>query len=34
VALGSPLMVGAVMKIGYDLALWASFRKLKPPEEQ
>jgi MFS family permease len=34
VALGSPLVVGAVMKIGYDLALWASFRKLKPPEER
>ncbi|MBU0752610.1 MAG: MFS transporter [Gammaproteobacteria bacterium] len=34
VALGAPLAVGAVMKIGYDLALWASFRKLKPPEER
>jgi MFS family permease len=34
VALGSPLVVGAVMKIGYDLALWVSFRKLKPPEER
>jgi hypothetical protein len=34
VALGAPLVVGAVMKIGYDLALWASFRKLKPPEER
>lgn len=34
VALGSPLVVGAVMKIGYDLALWRSFRKLKPPEER
>lgn len=34
VALGSPLVVGAVMKIGYDIALWASFRKLKPPEER
>lgn len=34
VALGSPLVVGAMMKIGYDIALWASFRKLKPPEER
>jgi MFS family permease len=34
VALGAPLVVGALMKIGYDLALWASFRKLKPPEER
>jgi hypothetical protein len=34
VALGAPLVIGAVMKIGYDLALWASFRKLKPPEER
>jgi MFS family permease len=34
VALGAPLVVGATMKIGYDLALWASFRKLKPPEER
>ena len=34
VALGAPLAVGAVLKIGYDLALWASFRKLKPPEER
>ena len=34
VALGAPLAVGAVMKIGYDLALWASFRRIKPPEER
>jgi MFS family permease len=33
VALGSPLLVGAGMKIGYDLLLWRAFRRLKPPEE-
>jgi len=32
-ALGSPLVVGAAMKIGYDGLLWLSFRKLRPPEE-
>jgi MFS family permease len=34
VSLGSPLLVGAGMKIGYDLMLWRAFRKLKPPEER
>ncbi len=34
VALGAPLVVGAVMKIAYDIALWRSFRRLKPPEER
>ena len=33
VALATPLLVGAAMKIGYDLLLWKSFRSLKPPEE-
>ncbi|SRR6266581_320256 len=33
VALGAPLIVGAAMKIAYDLLLYLSFRKLKPPEE-
>jgi MFS family permease len=33
VALGSPLVVGAAMKIAYDGLLWASFRRLRPPEE-
>jgi MFS family permease len=28
-----PLVVGGAMKIGYDVLLWAAFRKLKPPEE-
>jgi len=34
VALATPLILGAGMKIGYDLLLWRSFRTLKPPEEQ
>jgi len=29
-----PLVVGAAMKIGYDLLLWRAFRRLPPPEEQ
>lgn len=29
-----PLVVGAAMKITYDLLLWRSFRGLKPPEER
>ncbi|KPL27345.1 MAG: hypothetical protein AMJ72_09335, partial [Acidithiobacillales bacterium SM1_46] len=33
VALATPLMIGAGMKIVYDLMLWKSFRDLKPPEE-
>ncbi len=33
VALATPLLVGAGMKIAYDLLLWKSFRDLKPPEE-
>ncbi|NWG87964.1 MAG: MFS transporter [Hydrogenophilaceae bacterium] len=32
-SLGTPLIVGAAMKIGYDGLLWASFRRIKPPEE-
>jgi MFS family permease len=32
-ALGAPLVVGAAMKIGYDLLLYASFRGIRPPEE-
>lgn len=34
VALATPLLVGAGMKIGYDLLLYRSFRDLKPPEER
>ena len=34
VALATPLLIGAGMKIGYDFLLWRSFRELKPPEER
>lgn len=34
VSLGAPLLVGAGMKIGYDLLLWRAFRHVKPPEER
>lgn len=30
----APLLVGAVMKISYDLLLWLAFRGLPPPEER
>jgi predicted MFS family arabinose efflux permease len=33
-ALGAPLIAGAAMKIAYDLMLYASFRSIRPPEEQ
>ncbi len=33
VSLGVPLMIGAGMKIAYDLLLYAAFRGVKPPEE-
>ena len=29
-----PLVIGAAMKIGYDLLLWRAFRRTKPPEER
>lgn len=29
-----PLVVGASMKITYDVMLWLSFRRLRPPEER
>jgi MFS family permease len=31
--LGLPLLIGAAMKIAYDLMLWRSFRQVRPPEE-
>lgn len=34
VSLAVPLVLAAVMKIAYDLALWAAFRRLPPPEER
>lgn len=32
ISLSVPLVVGAGMKIGYDLLLYAAFRKARPPE--
>jgi predicted MFS family arabinose efflux permease len=32
--LATPLLVGAGLKIVYDIALYRAFRHLKPPEEQ
>jgi MFS family permease len=34
VALATPLLIGAGMKIGYDLLLWRSFRGVTPSEER
>ncbi len=34
VALAAPLLVAATVKASYDLALWAAFRRLPPPEER
>ena len=34
VALAGPLIAGGTLKIAYDLALYASFRHLRPPEEE
>ncbi|HSN15322.1 MAG TPA: MFS transporter, partial [Anaeromyxobacteraceae bacterium] len=31
---GLPFVVAGALKIAYDLALWRSFRALKPPEER
>jgi MFS family permease len=33
-ALGLPFVVAGTLKIAYDLALWALFRSVRPPEEQ
>ena len=33
-ALAAPLLIGGTLKIFYDLALYRSFRHLRPPEEQ
>ena len=32
--LAAPIYIGAVMKIGYDVLLWSSFRRHAPPEER
>jgi len=29
----APLVIGALMKIAYDLLLWRAFRSIRPPEE-
>jgi MFS family permease len=34
IALAGPLVVGGVLKIGYDLILFTSFRHVRPPEEE
>jgi len=33
VSLGSPLILGGVVKIAYDLSLYFTFRNVRPPEE-
>jgi MFS family permease len=33
VSLAAPLIAGAGLKVIYDLLLWVSFRRLRPPEE-
>jgi MFS family permease len=34
VALAGPLVIGGVLKIGYDLLLYKAFRHVRPPEEE
>jgi hypothetical protein len=34
ISLITPLLVGAALKIVYDLLLYAAFRKVRPPEEK
>jgi MFS family permease len=34
VALWTPLVAAAVMKVAYDWLLWVQFRKVRPPEER
>jgi hypothetical protein len=34
VSLMLPLVIGAAMKIGYDLLLWHAFRHVRPEEER
>jgi predicted MFS family arabinose efflux permease len=34
VSLMTPLVIGAAMKISYDVMLYLAFRSLKPPEER
>ena len=32
--LGAPLVAGAGLKMVYDVALYASYRRVRPPEEE
>jgi MFS family permease len=32
--LSTPFIIGGLLKIAYDIALYANFRKIKPPEEE
>jgi MFS family permease len=32
--LAGPLLIGGALKVGYDVLLYASFRQIKPPEEE
>jgi MFS family permease len=34
IALAGPLVIGGLLKIGYDLLLFSSFRHVRPPEEE
>jgi MFS family permease len=34
VSFGAPLVIGGTLKVAYDLILYRSFRRLRPPEEQ
>ncbi len=33
-ALSAPFIIGGILKIAYDIALYRNFRKIKPPEEK
>lgn len=33
ISLGAPILIGTSLKIAYDIALFVSFRSLRPPEE-
>jgi predicted MFS family arabinose efflux permease len=34
ISLGAPILIGTSMKVAYDIALFISFRSLRPPEEE
>jgi MFS family permease len=33
-SLSAPFVIGGILKIAYDIALYVNFRKIKPPEEE